>query len=146
MTEKKCEFKSAKELGLEQEEWVALITTLTLLEHGVIVHVPERHHDIRAKGPKRQVFNMGVWQSSTQCGSVMCIGGSAEYFGKLEMRQLNNKADDLAQAGNRALYELFYPGLQIAYDTLTAKQGAKALRHYLKTGRDDSWKVALRGK
>lgn len=31
---KKCEFKSAKELGLEQEQWEALIKTLTLIEGG----------------------------------------------------------------------------------------------------------------
>ena len=145
MTEK-CNFKSAKELGLEQEEWEALITTLTLLENDAIVHVRERNQDSRAKDPKRPVFNMAVWQDYTPCGSVMCIGGSAEYFGKLQMNQLADKAEDMEDAGNPALYALFYPALEKDYDSLTAKQGAKALRHYLKTGQADSWQVALRGK
>ena len=145
MTEK-CDFKSAKELGLEQEEWEALITTLTLLENDAIVHVREMDHGIRAKDPKKPVFNMAVWHERTACGSVMCIGGSAEFFGKLESNQLSIKAENMDDAGEPALYNLFYPGLEQDYDTLTAKQGAKALRHYLKTGRADSWKVALRGK
>lgn len=149
MTEKR-EFKSAKELGLTQKEWEALITTLTLLDNDAIVHVPSPKFDEVGPQPKnseikKPVFNMRSWRSQASCGTVMCIGGSAEFFGKLNRDQLMEKAERLEDNGKPGLQNLFYP-TRIAgnWNHLTTKQAATALRHYLKTGAEDAWKDTLK--
>jgi len=143
----KCEFKSADELGLTQKEWAALIKTLALLDNDAIVHVPEiRWERAARKGEAvsvRPVFNMAVWHDENACGTVMCIGGSAEYFGKLRDDQLSEKANRMARSGEYALYNLFYPPGLIDYDKLTTKMAAEALRIYLTGGHANSWDRAI---
>ena len=147
MTEE-CPFKSAKELGLTQKEWEALIAIIPLLEHDVIRHAPEGSHQTAAvkRAKPVPVFNMSTWHQNLKCGTAMCVGGSAEHFGKLRTGQLDQKSNILAGMGDYALHSLFYPHEIKRWSRLTPQMAAVALRHYLKTGRDDSWKVALRGK
>jgi len=144
MTEK-CEFKSAKDLGLTQKEWEALITTLTLLDNDAIVHAPSAtNEELIAYEPRKvthPIFNMSAWRNKYACGTAMCIGGSAEFFGKLKMNQLCSKAEE-----DSALTNLFYPyHVGDNWGRLTTKQAAHALRTYLMTGKD-GWKEAVATK
>jgi len=137
-----CPFKSAEELGLTQKEWEALIKTLALMENDAIQHVRYlAGYQPTPENKNKIVFNMSVWRMPTHCGTAMCIGGSAEYFGGLGPDTLAAKSQE-----NKALYDLFYPPFEHLgdYDTATTQQGAKALRYYLTTGKSDSWKVARR--
>lgn len=153
MTEKQgCEFKSAEELGLTHKEWAALITVLPLLEHDVIRHAPEASDRLnfrslgrRGRGRGKPVFNMESWNENLDCGTAMCIGGSAEQFGKLKPQQLSCKADDLEDNGNRALHDLFYPyEIGSSWRNLTPQMAACALRHYLTTGQPGGWTHAAK--
>jgi hypothetical protein len=146
MTEEKCEFKSADELGLTHKEWAALITILPLLEHDVIRHAPEgsRQTTYVKRDKPEPVFNMSTWNESLACGTAMCIGGSAEFFGKLRPGQMEDRANDLSFDGNYALINLFYPHEINGWGSLTPQQAAVALRHYLTTGEDGGWQKALK--
>lgn len=133
-----CEFKSAKDLGLEQKEWEALIQTLMLMEAGAIIHVDTRKNITRPPEGKF-MFNMQDWREDfTGCGSVCCIGGSAEFFGKLPFNAMGGKAYTLQKNGDSNLAELFFPGeytgFRGSWRKLTPQQAAKALRGYLTTG------------
>lgn len=144
MTE--CPFKTHKELGLNKREWEALIKTLLLMEADMIVHVPKNHksEDEFDSGGK-PVFNMWSWSDDYKCGTVCCIGGSAEHFGKLRQNSLSEKADKLAgywddesEDADENLYNLFF---EWGSGDPTPQQAAKVLRGYLTTGVTDWGKV-----
>ena len=127
-------FMSAKQLGLETPEYEALKKTLDMLESDGISH--------SYLGPPNEkdglVFNMAAWHNSYGCGSVCCIGGTAEMVGQLERYSLDTKAKN-----NRQLRELFYPLNQsIDFGKITTEQAAAALRNYLITGKPN-WECAL---
>lgn len=130
-------FKSTADLGLSDDEYAALVTTLGMLERGELVHVrisdqPTFRHD--ASGFTGH-FNMGEWQEGFHCGTVCCIGGTAELIGQVEF----NICD------NHALEELFYPTAltpRHLWDDITIEQAARALRSFLTTGHAN-WKDAV---
>jgi hypothetical protein len=130
-------FMTAADLGLEPEEKAALVTLLGMLERGELVHVP--NEDVIPMGVAKKFtggFNMGVWKAETEnCGSVCCIGGSAELVGGLREDQLFGRAH-----GNPDLEELFFPGGFLG--KITVPQAASALRNYLTT-RHASWSEVL---
>lgn len=130
MTEK-CEFKSAKELGLTPKEWEALIKTLVLMEAGAMTHVPSPYSAIEKIDG--HLFKMVNWRDEYKCGTVCCIGGSAEVLGGMPRGRMDNASNRLAEEGNRNLNTLFF---EWAGDP-TPKQAAIALRGYLTTGETD---------
>ena len=140
-----CEFKSAKELGLEQAEYEGLVRTLTLMEAGKIQHYQDRQQEFNIN-PLHQmgnsnlpIFSMTVWRETHLCGTVCCIGGTAEVLGGLGWGELSTKSKGLLENGNHALYRLFYdyPATASGGYGPTVAQSARALRGYLTTGRTD---------
>lgn len=139
MTEKteKCEFKSAEQLGLKQPEWEALIKTLTLMEAGAIIHATT---DMKQAGKRVEghLFNMSNWKDYYQCGTVCCIGGSAEVFGNLRHQSMDKASKRLYREGNLNLHNLFFNW----EGSPSPKEAAVALRGYLTTGKTD-WSFML---
>jgi hypothetical protein len=123
-------FMTAADLGLADEEQAALVALLGMLERGELHHVPLSDVSTLGDIPENFTggFNMEYWAVDTpNCGSVCCIGGSAEMIGGLRHDQLFNKMDALP-----ALDDLFMPDADM--DAITPAQAAMALRNYLTTG------------
>jgi hypothetical protein len=130
-------FMTAADLGLDDDEHAALVTVLGMLERGELHHT--RAKDIIPTGEKPVAFtgnfNMEYWTMNTQnCGTVCCIGGSAELIGGLDHDRLFNKMNYLPKLG-----ELFL--LVGNDDGITPAQAGIALRNYLTTG-DPRWNEA----
>lgn len=141
-------FQSADELLITEQQRQALIKTLTLLETNKLKHFrrkkvnldtgeveDERLNFCFGKEPISQ-FNMNIWRANTTCGTVACIGGTAELVG-----QVYFGVDHRMLPPN--LYNLFYPGFEAsfiegAYDHITTEHAAQALRNYLTTG-EPNW-------
>lgn len=139
-------FLPAADLGITEPQRSALMKTLVLLETGKLDHVPDvddlpsprRHIPIKDRKFSGQ-FNMADWSLVHNCGTVCCIGGTAELIGGLEYNDFND--DD-----NPGLHSLFYPrniGLR-SYSAITPAQAATALRSYLTVG-DAKWHEAVSG-
>jgi hypothetical protein len=85
-----------------------------------------------AKSRAKQIyFNMDMWASRAHCGTIMCIGGTAEFLMKEEF------GDEPEQ-----LYRLFHPDTDIPWPDITPNQAAIALRNYLTHG-EPRWDEAL---
>jgi hypothetical protein len=124
-------FKTATELGLTEPQYCGLVKTLVALEEGKLDHENENKPWLDRDLPKS--FHMAHWGGS--CGTVCCIGGTAEAL----MR------DNLFNQGNAIpdeLYNLFFPGHTKEAYRASTKQAAVALRHYLTTGKEN-WKMAM---
>lgn len=137
-------FKPAAELKLTDLQKEALIKTLVLLETKKLKHAyPDR--SVSEPVGFTGHFNMGWWELLAACGTICCIGGTAELIGDLKPDEL-----DKATYYNPALKNLFYPfypgkgGLRISVEMqhITPDQAATALRSYLTTG-DARWDLAV---
>lgn len=127
-------FLDAETLGLTEKQRCGLVKTLAWLEAGKLDHENE----------KTAGFDMGRWGGS--CGSVCCIGGTAEVLGE------TNFHISIADIGKEHV-RLFYPGstndpLSFLVRTnpgwkASTSQAAVALRGYLETGRAD-WDAAMK--
>lgn len=117
-------FKTAAELGIPQDQHAALIKTLELMEAGKIIHVDS--DDVEGtwgyRGEFTGHFNMDTWVGKADCGTVACIGGTAELVGKFRFSDPDMPSD---------LYTLFY---EYGGGNPTVTDGAKALRNYLTDG------------
>jgi hypothetical protein len=124
-------FKSADDLGITEPQHDALRKTLVLLETGKLTHVEPRH-GCADRGSFTGHFNMSEWNSASDCGTVCCIGGTAELIGnvKFEAARLPEGLD-----------ELFFPNAFRVEDVNTS-QAATALRSYLTSG-DARWYEAV---
>jgi hypothetical protein len=133
---------SAAALGITRKTRDALVKTLAAFEGGKMRHV---HRDdvtysvTRARDRKFSYdFNMSEWSVPHTCGTVACIGGTAELLGELG-------PDGLDEDQTEMLYELCYPhGAGISWDKITPAQATRALCSYLTTGNPD-WHVAISG-
>lgn len=130
-------FKSAKDLKLTEKQYCGLIQTLAWLEAGKLDHENEK------VGIQR--FDMEYWRQGFGCGTVCCIGGTAEVLAGLPMRGMADKS-------NRELGRLFFPGSIHGWDSddhdhpgwkASTAQAAVALRGYLETGKAD-WDAAMK--
>jgi hypothetical protein len=130
-------FKTAAELGISEEQRCGLIKTLAHIEAGKTSHInyynnPELLTTAPQGGTYR--FNMMVWKTYFPCGTVCCLGGTAEMLGNVGYPK-----DKLP----RELRHLF--GLNnLEYKTMnevTERQAGVALRGYLTTGKTD-WATA----
>ncbi len=128
-------FKSAADLGITEPQFDALRKTLVLLETGKLQFTPDGS-DIIYKGGDNEFsghFNMEWWHGVHPCGTVACIGGTAELIGKV---QFDN------YSCNTKLFDLFEPRNVGKWGEITIDQGARALRSYLTTG-DAKWHEAV---
>lgn len=135
-------FKSADDLRISERHKEALMKTLVLLETDKLVHVDPSHMPI-GNGPTAFSghFNMSWWSLERECGTVCCLGGTAELAGGLEDSELEQLSWRLPE-----LYNLFYPGMErpcnVRMKQITTAQAATALRSYLTTG-DARWDLAV---
>jgi hypothetical protein len=134
-------FKSAADLEITEPQKDALIKTLVLLETGKLVH--SKPEELRPFSPTDEEapftghFNMACWRTKYPCGTVGCIGGTAELVGGCSFDNYEE---------NHALLHLFNPFNQWGDSTwpdITDAQASTALRSYLTTG-DACWELALR--
>ena len=85
-------FKPADKLGLTEIEKQALIKAMTMLEQGLIKHIKSYDYDTHAESDGAAFtghFNMDQWCMPATCGTVACIGGTAELVGKLPRGSLD---------------------------------------------------------
>ena len=130
--------KTPKELGITEPQRAALVNTLELMETGKLRHISAKNV-IVAPGyiAFGGLFNMTYWigYDNYNCGTVACIGGTAELVGGVEF--FDSATDNLNL--------LFYPSLRVGSvhpNEITVEQAARALRSYLETGRAE-WAKAL---
>lgn len=127
-------FKTAEELGLTEPQLDALRKTLVLLETGKLTHAKRITGPAPVSKDFSALFNMVWWANAHPCGTVACIGGTAELIGGVCF------GDYLL---NKALHELFEPReLKCDWGEITPAQAATALRSYLTTG-SANWSEAL---
>lgn len=126
-------FRSAVELGISEEQKSALEKTLVLFETGCLRHTPD-YSFVSLNGKAfTGHFNMGAWSTEASCGTVRCIGGTAEIIGGVSF-----------QGPNEPLYDLFFPYIISSsyWSDITDTQAARALRSYLNCG-DSKWNEAV---
>lgn len=129
-------FKSAADLDLTEPQRDALIKTLGFMECGEIKHISldeVAYADGKQEAVFSGLFNLAAWvDSDYRCGTVGCIGGTAELISGVSFDGWENK---------RCLQQLFNPSTLIDdYDSVTVEQAARALRGFLITGTAD-WSV-----
>lgn len=130
-------FMSAADLGITEPQKDALIKTLVLMETGKLEHSKafdfDRFDEVLPRFTGE--FNMRYWAApGTNCGTIACIGGTAELIGDV----------DFSYQGNRDLLSLFQPQT-VSIDRwgdITPAQAARALRSFLQTG-DAKWSEAV---
>jgi hypothetical protein len=159
--------KTATELGLSDQQYGALHSTLAALKAGKIKHLEEWEDPIETDETNLLMFNMLAWNDdifstkeeeygeethaytdNKHCGSVCCIGGTAEYITNttnlFEPNITNTYGRSEVAAKNRRLYYLFYPWNDQRFDVcpvdveLTLPNAIQALTNYLETG-DANW-------
>lgn len=138
-------FKTAESLGLLDAEFEALIKVLGMLEREEIPYSAPGDHmrNIDFGYGRPSGFNMYHFASDTDCGTVCCICGWAEFVGRLEPKSLVMK-----RFRTPGLEELFDPpavrdlprGHHIK--DINPSQAAIALRNYLTFG-EARWADAL---
>ncbi len=134
-------FKSAAELRLTDPELSALQKTLVLLETGKLIHAVPDEAPCQTRSFTGH-FNMAWWDLEVGCGTICCIGGTAELIGGLQQDSLDRRS-----SLNPELNNLFYPGIErplggVSLMSITPEQAATALRSYLTTG-DARWDLAV---
>lgn len=128
-----CPFKSHEDLGISKPEYDGLVKTLLLMENDQMYWI----HGDAEKEEGQYPFNMATWREHMDCGSVCCIGGTAELVEGLKPWSLSTTSKSLLHKGSPDLYRLFYE----YGGGVTPKIAAKALRGYLTTGKTD-WRKA----
>ncbi len=132
-------FMTAADLGLTEPQKAALIKTLVLLETGKMTHAPTvpdmNAHERHFSGH----FNMCNWRGKHECGTVACIGGTAELVGDVSFGYIYSIHET-----NRGLSDLFLPRHIPAseWSCITPSHAARALRSYLTTG-NARWDLAI---
>lgn len=131
------QLKTAEELMITEDQRCALVKALAFLQEDKIKYHP-LEGPILGYGDKGKVdyFNMRAWRRKYDCGTVCCIGGTAQALS-------GTSFPNASVFENQNLHNLFYPNNQKAWNA-TPRQAARALSNYLSTGRA-SWQTAMRG-
>lgn len=124
-------FMSAVDLNIKEHEKAALELTLGMLETGKLKHLQYNEYAERTSIEFSGLFNMHDWTAPVECGTVACIGGTAELLGKFTFQKYTE-----------GLENLFYPDVNLPLQNITIEQAAKALRNYLTLGKP-YWNDAL---
>lgn len=117
---------TSKALKIKPSDRAGLIAALKLMESGKIIHTSNAGRPIDRVPSEPKQFNMGLWHSENECGTVCCIGGLAETLGAKGLRDFVTEELD----------DLFFPPNNRT--SITVSQGVAALRNYLTTGKP-SW-------
>jgi hypothetical protein len=129
-------FKSAADLGITEPQKEALIKTLVLLETGRLEHSKAFNFDYEEEPDAvfSGKFNMRYWTEDSQCGTIACIGGTAELISGVKFPYSHHDG----------LRNLFQPSaVRVGnWADITPAQAATALRSYLTTG-DARWDLAV---
>lgn len=133
-------FKSAADLCLPEPHVSALMKTLVLLETGRLRHVPPATYDGDEIGVFSGQFNMCNWCAASDCGTVACIGGTAELIGSVSFGSIYDPTNYLMTDRLRDLFLPPFSGNK--WNAITTYQAATALRSYLTTG-DARWDLAF---
>lgn len=129
-------FKSAADLGITEPQKEALMKTLVLLETGKLRHTPASSDSDVTSRHFSGHFNMSNWGAKHTCGTIACIGGTAELVGQVSFGYIY-------QIQNGPLKALFLPPMNsMTWADITPAQAATALRSYLTTG-DARWDLAV---
>jgi hypothetical protein len=132
-------FKSSAELDLPESHVSALVKTLVLLETGKLRHVPATSYDNKT-GTFSGCFNMCNWGAGSACGTIACIGGTAELIGGVSFGSIYDCTNTLL---TDSLRDLFLPPFsRKLWNAITTEQAATALRSYLTTG-EARWDLAV---
>lgn len=133
-------FKTPADLKITDADFDALFKVLGMLERGDLTY-----HDgenVKAwKGHEMpRHFNMVTWDCLADCGTVCCIGGTAEYVGGFQKAHFHSSEnpqlrDLLGIGGSLRLLEL---------RGISVEQASIALRNYLTNG-EARWAEALAG-
>jgi hypothetical protein len=125
-------FKTPADLGITDKQFDALTKVLGMLEREELRHAPKPDFDgCNFNGSKfTGRFNMGAWRHDDGCGTVCCIGGSAELVGDVRFH-----------SATPALNKLFYPTNR-ELSKILPHEAAIALRNYLTHG-EPRWSEAL---
>lgn len=130
------QLKTAKELGLTEKEYEALLRVRAKLADGVMRHVRDPEVAGSTKHSDRPVFSMDIDFRHDECGQVGCIGG----WMAIEMG-LNDAVDFVACTGSKLpLWRLFHPPVHLDWSDLTPKQAVRAIDRFL-TGHEYPWGV-----
>lgn len=123
-------FKTAADLGITEDEQIALIQVLGMLERGELKYAESD----RCRG--ENLFNMGTWGDG--CRTPACIGGwVAHLLGVYQMDYVRQYSGWNAKA-DHGLRNLYWPGF---YYGIKPANAAMALRSYLTIG-DARWDLA----
>lgn len=133
-------FLSAADLGITEPQLSALQKTLVLLEAGKLEYVANPDEIADGRFFERRfigLFNMGHWATPHSCGTVCCIGGTAELIGDVSFGRWSF-------SNNLRLIGLFAPqeDENLRWNTIAPAQAATALRSYLTCG-DAKWHEAV---
>ncbi len=127
-------FKTPEDLGLRDIEFNSLVTVLGMLEREELEffdHDKRVFHELTKCVPTPKFFSMAYWSALTSCGSVCCIGGTAEVIGRFKF------SDETPE-----LFRLLYGPFGALSHEITPAQAAVALRNYLTYG-EPRWGEAL---
>lgn len=131
-------FKTAKQLNLTDEQHGALVKTLEFLESGKTLHfVNEDSRDLLRSKRAFSLFFMPTWIHRSSCGTVACLGGTAQILSgndNLFRSEPNDTIQYHIRNKNEELYQLFF---NWGGGNPTEVQGARALRGFLETGKTD---------
>jgi hypothetical protein len=129
-------FKSADELGLDEDSYKVLHQVLSLLETGEISEAKFNMYIIGIEIKR----SLSV-EEKISCGTPRCILGWAEVFSKKHFTW-PHPYNPQTSAQIDELYRLFYPyHSKKAWDASTG-QAAETLRNYLTTGKEN-WKQIM---
>lgn len=127
-------FLSAEDLDISSSQLKALIKTLKLFETGKLKHVQIDDDILGEMGNEfTGHFSMVLWNIKRDCGTVCCIGGTAELIGGVIFN---------TDKQNERLTRLFFPHFLGQWNTITPAHAAQALRNYLTTG-DPRWREVV---
>lgn len=138
-------FMTAAELGLDKRERAALVQVLGMLERGELRHVPVKHDrflSVRAtQDAALGLFNMNDWASESECGTALCIRGTAEAIMRTSFSYPVWGTRQYEKIEDLFMYSM-YRGY--AREDVAVPQAAQALRNYLTTG-EARWAEVLGG-
>jgi len=133
-------FLNADQLNIPQDWYEALLKVYHAMERGELKYVSEidmKYSDFSMETQKFSgLFNMAEWRANVVgCGTVCCIGGTAELLGKVDFG---------IDCHSEELENLFYPPNHDDYNHITVEQAQEALRRYLTIGAPQ-WEYVLGG-
>jgi len=128
-----CVRLNAKQLGIKEQEFWALLHVRDELERGDIVH-----YDCGRGGIKRW-FDMGVGGDRYECGTMGCIGGwmYAAMHPKATPGRMQGYVN--RHEGDSPFHELFFGK---TWSSITPAQAVKAIDNFLECGKPH-WEEVL---